>query len=96
MSRFLLVAHQTAQSLELRSQVVELLQEDPAAEFVLLVPATPIGLLQTVLGKGRSAIEVALLRARRARSRLEAIGARVTAARIGNHANWGWRLRTMR
>lgn len=52
---------------------------------MLLVPATAVGLLQTVGGEGRSAIEVARLRARRARSLLEETGARVTAARIGNY-----------
>jgi hypothetical protein len=85
MGRYLLVAHQTAESAELRSQVAELLHEDPAAEFVLLVPATPIGLLEAVGGEGRTAIEVAGLRARHARSLLEEVGARVTAARIGNY-----------
>lgn len=85
MGRYLLVAHQTAASLELRSQVVELLQEDPAAEFVLLVPATPIGLLEAVGGESRTATEVARSRARHARSLLQDVGARVTAAQIGDY-----------
>jgi hypothetical protein len=85
MGRYLLVAHQTADSSELRSEVVDLLHQDPGAEFVLLVPATPIGLLQAVGGEGRAALEVARSRARRARSLLEDVGARVTAARIGNY-----------
>ncbi len=74
MGRYLLVAHQTADSLELRSRVVELLHEDPAAEFVLLVPATPIGLLQAVGGESRTASEVARARAGRARSLLRRRG----------------------
>jgi hypothetical protein len=85
MGRYLLVAHQTASSPELRSRVLRLLEEDPAAEFVLLVPATPIGLLQSVGGENRTALEIAGLRARDARSQLEKAGARVTAARIGNY-----------
>lgn len=85
MGRYLLVAHQTADSPELRSKVIELLDEDPAAEFVLVVPATPIGLLPAVGGENRTAIEVARLRAGRARSLLEGVGARVTAARIGGY-----------
>lgn len=85
MGRYLLVAHQTAASLELRSQVVELLQEDPAAEFVLLVPATPIGLLEAVGGESRTATEVARSRARLARSLLRDVGAKVTAAQIGDY-----------
>jgi len=43
MGPHLLVAHQTASSPELHSRVLRLLGDDPAAEFVLLVPATPIG-----------------------------------------------------
>jgi hypothetical protein len=84
MGRYLLVAHETADSSELSSEVAELFHEDPAAEFVLLVLATPIGLLQAVGGESRTAIELARLRARRARSLLEEVGVRVTAARIGN------------
>ena len=84
MGRYLLVAHQTADSAELRSRVVELLHEDPAAEFVLLVPAIPIGLLHAVGGESRTAIGVARERAGLARSLLDAVGAHVTAARIGN------------
>jgi len=85
LGRYLLVAHQTADSSELRSEVAELHHADPAAEFVLLVPATSIGLLQAVAGESRTAIGVARLRARRARSLLESAGARVIAARIGSY-----------
>jgi hypothetical protein len=46
MARHLLVAHQTAESEELLASARLLAEEDPAAEFVLLVPATPVeGLL---------------------------------------------------
>jgi hypothetical protein len=83
MARYLLVAHQTAESEELRAQVLALMKEDPAAEFVLLVPATPIGLLSTVGGEGRTALEAARWRAGRARSLLEESGASVAAVRIG-------------
>ena len=54
MGRYLLAARQTADSAALRSRVIELLQADPAAEFVLLVPATPIGLPQAVGVKPQS------------------------------------------
>jgi len=40
-------------------QVTALVQEDRAAEFVLLVPATPVGLLPAVGGEGRTAVQVA-------------------------------------
>jgi hypothetical protein len=85
MAQYLLVAHQTADSPELRSQVVTLIHEDPAAEFVLLVPATPVALLQAVGGEARSAVGVARQRARRARTLLESAGARVAATRIGSY-----------
>jgi hypothetical protein len=81
----LLVAHQTADSPELRARVLELVGEDPAAEFVLLVPATPIGLLTTVGGEQRTAVRVARSRADQGRALLGQAGARVAAARIGNY-----------
>jgi len=85
MARYLLVAHQTADSPELRSRVGDLLKEDQAAEFVLLVPATPVGLLPAIGGEGRTSVEVARWRASRARSLLEQAGARMTAALVGNY-----------
>jgi hypothetical protein len=85
MARYLLVAHQTAESQELREQVAALVQEDRGAEFVLLVPATPVGLLTAVGGEGRTAVQVARWRGARARSQLEEVGARVTAVRIGSY-----------
>lgn len=85
MSRYLLVAHQTAGSVELRAKVVELMRDDAAAEFVLLVPATPIRFLEAVGGESRTAVEVARSRATLARSLLEDVGARLMAARIGSH-----------
>ena|SRR2546422_7620767 len=85
MARYLLVAHQTAESQELREQVSALVQEDRTAEFVLLVPATPVGLLPAVGGEGRTAVQVARWRGARARSLLEEVGARVTAVRIGSY-----------
>jgi hypothetical protein len=85
MARYLLVAHQTAESEELRGQVLALSREDPAAEFVLLVPATPIGMLSVAGGEGRTAMQVARWRAGRARSQLEEAGARMAAVRIGSY-----------
>ena len=43
MARYLIVAHQTASSPELLERVKALHAGDPAAEFTLLVPATPTG-----------------------------------------------------
>jgi hypothetical protein len=41
MSRYLVVTHQTALSPELQRKVSALVEQDPAAEFAVLVPDTP-------------------------------------------------------
>jgi hypothetical protein len=85
MGRYLLVAHQTADSPELRGRVLELVRQDPAAEFVLLVPATPISVLTSVGGENRTAVGLARSRAAEGRALLSQAGARVAAARIGSY-----------
>ena len=82
MARYLLVAHQTAESEELLAAARDLAREDEDAEFVLLVPATPVGSL-LVWEEGATAA-VAARRAASARARLEAHGLRVTDARTGD------------
>lgn len=47
MSRYLIVAHQTATSDELIAKLRELAAEDQSAHFTLLVPATPVNHLLT-------------------------------------------------
>lgn len=47
MARYLVVAHQTAGSPELRKHVGKLVNTDPSAEFTVLVPATPVSHLFT-------------------------------------------------
>ena len=42
MSRYLVVAHQTVTNPELLEEVRRIRKEDPKAQFVLLVPATPV------------------------------------------------------
>jgi hypothetical protein len=42
MSRYLVVAHETVTNPQLLDQVRSVSREDPQAEFVLLVPATPV------------------------------------------------------
>jgi nucleotide-binding universal stress UspA family protein len=75
MARYLVVAHQTASSLELVERVKALASSDRAAEFVLLVPETPVEqMLGSVEGE---AAEVAERRAHEARARLEEAGAKV-------------------
>jgi hypothetical protein len=84
MARHLIVAHQTAGSLELVDRVLELAERDPKAEFVLLVPATPTGhLLHWEEGEAR---QLAALRAREASEALRSAGVEVVAARVGSHS----------
>ena len=82
MAKYLLVAHQTAESEELLAAARELARRDTDAEFVLLVPATPVGNL-LVWEEGATA-EVAQRRAASARARLGDNGLRVTDARTGD------------
>ena len=82
MARYLLVAHQTAESAELLAAARELAREDDGAEFVLLVPATPVGNL-LIWEEGATAA-VAARRAADGRARLEAHGLRVIEARTGD------------
>jgi hypothetical protein len=95
MARHLVVAHQTAESDELLQRLVDITAGDPDAEFVLLVPATPVNDL-LVWEEGRSD-EAAQRRAEGARSRLESVGIRVVDAKIGDadpHAAIADELRT--
>lgn len=82
MARYLLVAHQTAESEELLEAARELAREDADAEFTLLVPATPVGNL--LVWEEGATMEVARRRAASARARLEDCGLRVTDARVGD------------
>ena len=47
MPLYLVVAHQTAASPELLTKLKDVTAQEPDAEFVLLVPATPVGHLLT-------------------------------------------------
>jgi hypothetical protein len=85
MARYLIVAHQTAGSPELLERVKELAAGDPAAEFTLLVPATPTGHLLHNWEEGE-ARQLARRRAEEATRRLSDAGVRVTAARVGSHS----------
>ena len=85
MARYLIVAHQTAGSPELLERVRELAAGDPAAEFTLLVPATPTDHLLHNWEEGE-ARQLARRRAEEATRRLTEAGVNVTAARIGSHS----------
>lgn len=79
MARYLLVAHQTAQSDELIAAAAGLARDDPGAEFCLLVPATPVSSL-LVWEEGET-MELARRHAAAARDRLEQHGLRIVDAR---------------
>jgi hypothetical protein len=79
MARYLLVAHQTAQSDELREAAADLARDDTAAEFVLIVPATPV--VNLLVWERGETHDVALRHAEAARQRLEEHGLRVVDAR---------------
>jgi hypothetical protein len=82
MATYVLLAHQTALSEALAGAAEEFARQDPAAEFVVLVPATSVEHLLTS-EEGETAA-VARRRADEARAGLEARGLRVVEARIGD------------
>jgi hypothetical protein len=79
-----LVANETAESQEMLDAVAEINAHDPDAEFVIVIPATPLKLLQQFEGTGKSARGLAAQRAQSTRRHLESRGIRVRSTRIGN------------
>jgi hypothetical protein len=82
MAAYVLVAHQTALSEGLLTAARELAGRDPAAEFVVLVPATPVGHL--LAWEDGETLAVARRRADEAAAWLAAAGVRVAEARTGD------------
>jgi hypothetical protein len=82
MSRFLVLANQTAASPELTTAVRDIIKRDADTEFVLLVPATPVeDLLDWQDGDSET---VARRTAQTAKERLEGVGARVIRIEVGD------------
>src|ERR671919_2773465 len=82
MPRYLVLANQTASSPELTSAVREIVEKEGDAEFVLLVPATPVeDLLDWQDGDNES---IAKQTAQTAREHLERAGARVVRTEVGD------------
>jgi hypothetical protein len=79
MPSYLVVADQTAQSVQLLDRLREIAAADEGAEFVLVVPATPVRHL-LVWEEGET-LELARSRARDACSRLSAAGLRMVGCR---------------
>ena len=84
MASYLLVANETAESQELLHAISEILGQDPGAEFAIVVPATPLNLLQQFEGTAQSARGLAAQRAQSIRQRLQSLGIRVQSTRVGN------------
>lgn len=67
MSRYLVIAYQTASGDTLRSHIAKMVADSPEAEFVLVVPATAVEDLTTwTEGQARRAAEAAGEKARQA------------------------------
>lgn len=81
MSRYLVVAHKTAEAPELLEELHSLAAADPAAEFSLLVPATP---QRRLVSEVREDARIARDRAARAAARWLSQGLNVTTWHEGD------------
>jgi hypothetical protein len=81
MTKYIVVANQTAISDELTTALLDLSKHDHSAEFVLVVPATPVELL--FKREEGSARETAARRAGRALTHLTEAGVHVVGAHVG-------------
>jgi hypothetical protein len=84
MSKYLLVLHNMDRCPDLVDSAHDLAATDPAAQFVLLVPATMIAPIDAVLTPNATPTQFARARAQRMRSEILAAGLRLTATRLGN------------
>jgi hypothetical protein len=82
MAKYLVVAHETVTNPELIDQLRAIEKDDEQAEFILLVPATPVRHLLR-RGDEHDAEVVAGKRADRARSAFAREGIRLAATRVG-------------
>jgi bacterioferritin len=82
MPRYLILANQTAASPELTEVVKQIVAREPEAEFVLLVPATPIEYLLD--WQDGDAETVATRTAQAAKDHLERVGAKVARTEVGD------------
>lgn len=84
MADYLVVANETADSPELLHAISGINAQDPGAVFVIVVPVTPLKLLQQFEGTAQSARALAAERAQSTRQKLESLGIRVRSTRLGN------------
>ena len=83
MTRYLVVAHETVTNPELLKQVRAVREQEEEAEFVLLVPATPVRHLLFRRGDERDAEVAARKLADRARTRFAKRGVPLSDVRVG-------------
>jgi hypothetical protein len=83
MSRYLIVAHDTATSPRLIERVQELARDELGVELVLLVPATPVAELRLARSASHDAESVARNQAQQAQHAFEAAGVPLADARVG-------------
>ena len=83
MSRYLVVAHETVTNPQLLKQVRAVKEQDAEAEFVLLVPATPVRHLLFRRGDEHDAEAAARKLADRARTLFAKKGVPLSGARVG-------------
>jgi len=84
MSRYLVVAHQTASSAELLQCLTGIAADDPKAAFTILVPATPVAqLLVCYVGREESQ-EIAEKRVGEAKAFFESEGLNVVRTTAGH------------
>jgi hypothetical protein len=83
MAQFLIVAHETVTNPQLLKQVRTVMDQDPEAEFVLLVPATPVRHLLFRRGDEHDAEAAARKLADRARRLFAKRGIQLSDARVG-------------
>lgn len=83
MARYLAVAHQTSESDEFVKALHAATADDPEAQVVLVVPATPVQHLLDTWTEGQVE-RIAEARAIAARDRLESAGVPVIDARVGD------------
>lgn len=86
MARYLVVANLTAESSALQDRVRELVGRDPEAEFELIVPTHLVSWTMQLLGNVPDhPVRLGRMRARRARRKLESVGATVSSVRLTLH-----------
>jgi hypothetical protein len=83
MTRYLVVAHETATSPKLLGAAKAIAAEDPEAQFVLLVPTTPVKHLLFHRSSDTDAEAVARKRVEEARAAFVASGVPLVDARLG-------------